>query len=114
MPLSSSITNSSVSRAGGGGGAGNTNSTGGGGGAGSGGNGIGGNATSNTGSGGGGALSGTGGTGGNGGSGIIILKIPDSISALFSAGVTQTSSTSGGFKIFSVTTAGTNDTVTFS
>ena len=51
----------------------------------------------------------------NGGSGVVIIKIPDTYTATFSAGVTQTSSTSGGFKVYTVTaTSTTSETVTFS
>lgn len=52
--------------------------------------------------------------GGTGGSGIVIIKIPDSRSATFSVGVTQTSTTSGGYKVYTITAAGASDTVTFS
>jgi len=53
--------------------------------------------------------------GGNGGSGTVILRIPSSLSATFSGGVTSSLNTSvSGFKIYSVTAAGTSDTVTFS
>lgn len=45
-------------------------------------------------------------------SGVIILKYPDSYSPTFTAGVTQTTTSSAGFKI-SVITAGSGDTVTF-
>jgi hypothetical protein len=46
---------------------------------------------------------------------VIILKIPDTRTATFSGGVTQTSTTSGGFKIYTVTaTSTTSETVTFS
>lgn len=74
------------------------------------------NGTANRGGGGGG---GSGGEdpwykGGNGGSGVVVIKIPDSKSASFTAGVSQTMSQSGGFKIYTVTAAGINDTVTFS
>ena len=51
--------------------------------------------------------------GGNGGSGIIILKYPDTLTATFSGGVTQSTSTSGGFKISSITAAGVSDTVSW-
>jgi hypothetical protein len=51
---------------------------------------------------------------GSGGSGIIILKIPDTVTATFSAGVTQSTATSGGFKTITITAAGVSDTVTFS
>lgn len=76
----------------------------------------GGNAGANTGGGGGGgAHYNSNNKGGNGGSGIIIIKIPDTNSATFSSGVTQTVSTeTAGFKIYTITAAGANDTVTFS
>jgi uncharacterized protein YukJ len=51
--------------------------------------------------------------GGNGGSGVVILKYPDAYTATFSAGVTQTTATSGGYKISTITAAGVSDTVTF-
>jgi hypothetical protein len=60
----------------------------------------------NTGGGGGGGGS----NGGNGGSGIVILKYPDTITLTIGAGLTSSTTTSGGFKITSFT-AGT-DTVT--
>jgi hypothetical protein len=70
--------------------------------------------TANTGSGGGGAGN-TGSSGGNGGSGVVIIKIPEARTATFSGGVTQSSTTSGGFKIYTVTaTSTTSETVTFS
>lgn len=74
--------------------------------------GNGGNGTTNTGSGAGGC--GSANLGGNGGSGVIVLKIPDTFTASFSGGVSQTNSTSGGFKIYTITAAGVSDTVTFS
>jgi hypothetical protein len=78
--LASSITGSSVTRAGGGGGGGNTagGSASGGGGAGGGPNGAGTSGSVNTGGGGGGASSqsGTAFTGGAGGKGVVILRIP--------------------------------------
>jgi hypothetical protein len=49
-----------------------------------------------------------------GGSGIVILKYPNIYTATFSAGVTQTTTTAGGYKISTVTAAGPSDTVTFS
>lgn len=50
-----------------------------------------------------------------GGSGRVMLKIPDTRSATFSGGVTQTMSTAvSGYKIYTITAAGTGDTVTFS
>jgi hypothetical protein len=58
---------------------------------------------------------GTAGGGGNGGSGIVIMKYPDNLTATFSGGVTSSTSTTGGFKITSVTaTSTTSETVTFS
>jgi uncharacterized protein YukJ len=53
---------------------------------------------------------------GAGGSGIVILKIPDSYTATFSAGVTSSLDTSvAGYKIYSVTaTSTTSETATFS
>jgi hypothetical protein len=53
-------------------------------------------------------------TAGAGGSGIIFIKIPSSITPTFTAGVSQTSSTSGGVKTITITAAGVSDTVTFS
>jgi hypothetical protein len=54
-------------------------------------------------------------SGGNGGSGVVIIKIPSDRTATFSGGVTQSSTTSGGFKIYTVTaTSTTSETVTFS
>ena len=53
--------------------------------------------------------------GGNGGSGVVIIRIPEARTATFSGGVTQSSTTSGGFKIYTVTaTSTTSETVTFS
>ena len=50
-----------------------------------------------------------------GGSGVVILKYPASLTATFSAGVTQSTSTSGDFKISTVTaTSTTSETVRFS
>jgi hypothetical protein len=117
-----SITGSSVAYAGGGGGGGYTGSggSGGGAGAGAGGGGLGGanggNASiANRGSGGGGSGNEGGGrTGGSGSSGVVVIKIPDTNTATFSGGVTQTSTTSGGFKTYTVTaTSTTSETVTF-
>jgi hypothetical protein len=62
----------------------------------------------NTGGGGGGA--GYGATAGTGGSGIVVLKYPDSVTLTIGGGLTSSTTTSGGFKITSFT-AGT-DTVT--
>lgn len=87
----------------GGGGDGGTNSTGAAG-------------TANRGGGGGGASdqNSTNRAGGNGGSGIIILKYPDSYTATFSGGVTSATTSSGGYKISTITAAGTADTITWS
>jgi hypothetical protein len=54
--------------------------------------------------------------GGNGGSGVVVIKIPDTKTATFTGGVTSSGgSTSGGYKIYTVTaTSTTNETVTFS
>lgn len=108
--LANTITGSSVTRAGGGGG-GIISGTVGTGGAGGGGNGsttgTAGSGTINTGSGGGGTFSGTAGAGG---SGIVILKYPDTVTLTIGAGLTSSTTTSGGFKITSFT-AGT-DTIT--
>jgi hypothetical protein len=54
------------------------------------------------------------GNGGSGGSGVVIIKVPSTITATFSGGVTQSSSTSGNFTIYTVTaTSTTSETVTF-
>ena len=53
--------------------------------------------------------------GGSGGSGIIIIKIPNTYSATFSGGVSQTMSTAvTGYKVYTITGAGTSDTITIS
>lgn len=114
--VASSITGSSVTRAGGGGGRTNvgTSGSGGSGGGGSGGtSSIGGSGTVNTGGGGGGGQSASGG-GGAGGSGIVIVKLPDTHSAVFSSGVTYSRSTAvSGYNIYSVTaTSTTSETMT--
>lgn len=118
--VTSSITGSAVTRAGGGGGGSYNGAVSGAGGSGGGGAGNaagspqnGAAATVNTGSGGGGG-SGNNGLGGNGGSGVVILRYPASYTATFSAGVTQTTATVSGFKVSTITAAGANDTVTFS
>ena len=120
--LSSTITGSAVTRAGGGGGGSHGGSAGNGGPGGSGGGGRGGDGpagsagktagTANTGGGGGGA-GGTSGsdTGMAGGSGLVVIRIPNTHTATFSAGVTQTMSTVGTDRVYTVT-AGTG-TVTF-
>jgi hypothetical protein len=107
--IASSITGSSVTRAGGGGGAGNTNADGGLGGGGTGSLTTWTSGTANTG--GGGGANGTSGTSGAGGSGVVILKYPDSITLTIGAGLTSSTTTSGGFKITSFT-AGT-DVISF-
>jgi hypothetical protein len=74
--------------------------------------------SANTGGGGGGGNDGspsTGNSGGSGGSGVVILRYPDAYTATFSGGVTQTTSSSGGFKVSIVTaTSTTSETVSFS
>jgi hypothetical protein len=53
--------------------------------------------------------------GGNGGNGVVIIKIPNTRSATFTGGVTETNSTAGGYTTYIVTaTSTTNETVTFS
>lgn len=111
--VSSSITGSAVFRAGGGGGSaqgGGTSGAGGNGGGGAAGSGAAGsfagtNGTANTGGGGG---AGNTATGGNGGSGVVILRYPDSYPALttIAAGLTYTTATTGGYKVYTFT-AGT-------
>jgi hypothetical protein len=125
--LSTSISGSSVFYAGGGGGSAFNGGTRGSGGNGGGGNGTTGNASlalgsaggTNTGGGGGGASHPNAGAaygyGFAGGSGRVMIKIPNTYTATFSGGVTQTMSTAvSGFKVYTVTVAGTSDTVTFS
>jgi hypothetical protein len=63
------------------------------------------------GGGGGGERFGT--TTGTGGSGIIILKIDNTFTASFSAGVTVQQQASGSSTLLKVTAAGVSDTVTF-
>ena len=117
--VASSITGSSVTRAGGGGGGdnsgtGGTGGTGGGGNGGNNGSGMTAGAT-NTGGGGGGYGS-TNALGAAGGSGVVIFKIPSSISASFTVGITEASGGNGqlvgDYRVYTVT-AGTG-TVTFS
>ena len=123
--LASSITGTSVTRAGGGGG-GSTN-TGGAAGSGGGGQGntggAGGAGTANTGGGGGGA-DGGGDAGGAGGSGVIILRTTAGLVARFTAGVTvngtavtvdntAVSGTTVGSDLLWIITAASSDTVTF-
>jgi hypothetical protein len=108
--IASTITGSSVTRAGGGGG-GIITGTVGTGGAGGGGNGsttgTAGSGTVNTGSGGGGTYNGT---AGSGGSGLVVLKYPDSITLTIGGGLTSSTTSAGGFKVTTFT-AGT-DTIT--
>ena len=121
--LASTITGSSVLRAGGGGGgsysSGNNFPVGGGGGAGDGkfgysGANNGNPATANTGSGGGGAPGNDTATGGAGGSGVVILRYPSVFTAAYSAGVTKTTSTIGSETIDIITaTSDSSQTVTF-
>jgi hypothetical protein len=68
--------------------------------------------TANRGNGGGGG-GGESNNGANGGSGVVILSIPEGNNATFSGGVAQTSTTSGGKRIYTITAAGASDTVTF-
>ena len=126
--LASTITGSSVLRAGGGGAGayGGGNSTGGGvnGGPASGGGGAGRgaygyrtgeSATANTGSGGGGSPGSNTGIGGSGGSGVIILRYANTVTATYTGGVTKTTSTIGQDKIDIITlTSNSSQTVTFS
>jgi hypothetical protein len=45
----------------------------------------------------------------------VIIRVPNTVNATFSGGVTQSSTTSGSYKIFTVTaTSTTSETVTFS
>lgn len=104
---------------GGGGGSPTTGSSNGNGGSGGGGNGARSSSrtasagTSNTGGGGGGGAWPSRNSGKSGGSGVIYLKYPSSNTATFSAGVSQTTTTSGGYKTSKITAAGSSDTVTF-
>ena len=125
--LANTITGSSVLRAGGGGAGayGGGNSTGGGvnGGPASGGGGAGRgaygyrtgeSATANTGSGGGGSPGSYDGIGGSGGSGVIILRYSNTVTATYTGGVTKTTSTIGQDKIDIITaTSNSSQTVTF-
>lgn len=114
--VASSITGTSVTRAGGGGGGTGSLqpiSSGG-----SGGGGNGGQTTAvaaqagvaNTGGGGGG--DGLNVVAANGGSGVVIIKVNESRTVTFSGGVTETNATDGGFTVYTVTAAGPTDTVT--
>lgn len=115
--VASSITGSAVTRAGGGSGGDGTNTNvtvaGGDGGGGTGGATNADNATAgsaNTGGGGGGG--GAGQPSKNGGSGVVIFAVPTGTSVSFSGGVTQTNSTVGLNRVYTVTAAGPTDTVT--
>jgi hypothetical protein len=44
---------------------------------------------------------------------VVIISIPTAYTASFSGGVTQSSTTSGGRRIYTITAAGGSDTVTF-
>lgn len=124
--VASTITGSSVTRGGGGGG-GSWKATAGAGGTGGGGaggtnTGAGTAGTANTGGGGGGgggtdATSPYYGHGGNGGSGVVIFRVPSTVTVTFSGGVTYTEDTATvpGTNIVSVTATSTiSETVTFS
>jgi hypothetical protein len=116
---SNSISGSSLNYAGGGGGGSYDPGT-----AGTGGSSVGGNGgvnadgsagTTNRGGGGVVLLQATPRAGGNGGSGVVIIKIPDTKTATFTGGVTELTSTAGGYITYVVTaTSTTNETVTFS
>lgn len=118
--IASSITGSSVIRAGGGGGAWNTGASGGAGGGGAGASGNTGNIIPgepgdiNTGSGGGGGAYGNSSVdrnGGPGGSGIIVLKYPNTVNAVPGAGLVTSTTTSGAYKITQITAGA--DTISF-
>jgi hypothetical protein len=106
--VSSSITGSAVTRAGGGGGGQPYPSgTGGTGGAGGGGDGLGNAGTAgtvNTGGGGGGARIEY--TGGTGGSGVVILRYPDTFGLAASTTGSPTVATTGGYRIYTFTATG--------
>ena len=105
--LSSDITGSAVTRAGGGGSWGNGSNYGSGG-SGGGGSGTGAAGQANTGSGGGGQRNGNGGAGG---SGIVILRYPNTKTITIGAGLTSSTATVGSDKVTSFT-AGTG-TISF-
>ena len=119
--LSSSITGSAVTRAGGGGGGVGYEGTGSVGSGGSGGGGVGaknqanpGDGTANTGSGGGGGggVQSSGSQSSNGGSGIVILRYPNTFSITVGAGLTAGTETTDGSDKYIEITAGTG-TVSF-
>jgi hypothetical protein len=71
-------------------------------------------ASGNTGSGGGGSgfvADPT--SGGNGGSGVVIIKIPNSYTAQFSVGVSSSSTSVSNDTVYTITSGGTSDTITF-
>jgi hypothetical protein len=76
--------------------------------------GIGGTANTGGGGSGGGTIASNRANASTGGSGIIFLRVPDTITATFSAGVTYTTHTPTGYNVYEVTAAGASDTVTFS
>ena len=116
--VQSYITGSGIYRAGGGGGSSYAHPGGaaglGGGGAG-GGNAAGTAGTANTGGGGG---AGGGGSAANvsgaGGSGVVIIRVPSTVVAEFSAGVVYNYIPTDDFNVYEITAAGVSDTVTFS
>ena len=63
--------------------------------------------------GGGGATNSISQPGAAGGGGVVILKYAAGLTATFTGGVTQSTTTSNGFKISTITAAGVSDTVTF-
>ena len=116
--VQSYITGSGIYRAGGGGGSSYAH-PGGAGGLGGGGNG-GGNypgapGTANTGGGGGaGGGASASNVSGAGGSGVVIIRVPSSVVAEFSAGVVYNYIPTDDFNVYEITAAGVSDTVTFS
>jgi hypothetical protein len=123
--VQSLITGAAAYRSGGGGGGtylGGTSPSAGLGGLGGGGNGgnTSNSGTTNTGGGGGGGNQGPvgqdvlGGPGGNGGSGVVIIRVPSTVVAEFSAGVVYNYIPLDDFNVYEITAAGVSDTVTFS
>jgi hypothetical protein len=45
---------------------------------------------------------------------VIYMRVPDTVTATFSAGVTHTLHTPTGYNVYEITAAGASDTVTFS
>ena len=64
------------------------------------------NGTANTGGGGGGCLSTSTGTGGTGGSGVVIIRYPDTYKAATSTTGSPTITTAGGWRVYSWTASG--------